>query len=359
MAAVGSAGSAVEPVPLLLQGQDYAYRSATTGLDFQERMFAADLVADAPGDPVPCVLVLARAADMEMNALSLALAEHDVRMVRIDADRCLDLALTVYHDAPLLELGRWLLRPILVWERHFDLTALPVDPTTAHGAYVREQWAAVSGWLTSRADWEHINPTRGLDRMTQLRDARAFGLPVPRSVVTTMPGRSRPGGGRCVVKTAGRHLLEPRPGALRGLFPRPLDVRRSGAGREPAPVLVQEHLDAEHELRVFAVDDRLIAYRVRKLDPAQLWVDPEAVTVEPVEVPDALAAKLRALRRHWRLHVAAFDLLRVADDWYFLEVNVNCDWRWFEERAGGTEVSDAVHRSVRERFAAATATTGW
>lgn len=343
------------PTPMLLQGQDYFFRSSDTSLDFQERMHRADLVTEESSDALPCVLVLARAADMEMNELSMALAEHDIRMVRIDADRCLDNSMTVFTDTPLIEFERWLVRPILVWRRHFDVTALPVDPSTVHGAYVREQWSAVANWLGHRGDWEQVNPirfTRGLDRLTQLHDAADFGLSVPRTTVTTKPGRSRPGGGQCIVKTAGHHLLEPEPGAMRGLFPRPLDIRRSDEVREPAPVIVQQYLDADHELRVFVVGGELIAYRVHKLDPAQLWVDPEAVVVHRADVPPELAEKLLALSRHWRLHVAAFDLLVTGGQYVFLEVNVNCDWRWFEHRAGCTAVSDAVHGWLRERFEA-------
>ncbi|MEV0701158.1 hypothetical protein AB0I53_25070 [Saccharopolyspora sp. NPDC050389] len=362
-----SSGAAAQPflrpTPMLLQGQDYFFRSPDTPLDFQERMFGADLVVDEPGDPVPCVLVLARAADMEMNELSLALAEHDIRMVRIDADRCLDLALTIYTDTPLIEFQRWLLRPVLVWRRHFDITAIPADPTTVHGAYAREQWSAVANWLACRGDWEQVNSVRStehLDRLTQLQGASSVGLRVPRTAVTTMPGRSRPGGGRCIVKTAGHHLLEPEPGALRGLFPRPLDIRRTGEAREPAPVLVQQYLDADHELRVFVVGDRAIGFRVQKLDPAQLWVDPDSVVVERVEVPEDLVQRLLALCRQWRLDVAGFDLLGVGDEWVFLEVNVNCDWRWFEHRADCADVSTAVHDWVRSRFTELSASkSGW
>nr|WP_228046206.1 hypothetical protein [Saccharopolyspora sp. HNM0983] len=341
------------PAPMLLQGQEYFFRSPGIGLDFQDRMYRADLVSEEPGDPAPCVLVLARAADMEMNELSLALAERDIRMVRIDADRCVDLGLTIYTDAPLIELDRWLLRPVLVWRRHFDVTAIPVDPTTVQGAYVREQWHAVAGWLSGRADWTQVNAGGAgeyLDRLTQLRDAGDFGLSLPRTAVTTMPGRTRPGGGRCIVKTAGHHLLEPQPGALRGLFPQPLDVRRAAEPREPAPVLVQQYVEAEQELRVFVVGGEVIGFRVRKLDPAQLWVDPESVSVEPVDVPTGLAERLLALSAHWGLNVAAFDLLDTGADWVFLEVNVNCDWWWFEQRSGCTAVSDAVHAWIGAKF---------
>ncbi|QUQ69196.1 ATP-grasp domain-containing protein [Kutzneria sp. CA-103260] len=341
------------PTPLLLQGQDYVFRAPSGCFDFQEQIHRLDMVEDS-GEPAPCVLVLARSADMEMNELSIALAERGIRMARIDVDRCLDLALTIYTDTPLLELNRWLLRPLLVWRRHFELAAMPVDPRTISGAYALDQWSTVAGWLTERTEWAHVNPARAtghLNRLTQLADAAAFGLRTPRTAVTTQPGRSRPGGGQCIVKTSGRHLVEPRPGVQHGLFPRPLDTARAGDVPEVAPVIVQQYLAADTELRIFVVGERLIGFQVDKYDPAQLWVDPDNVSVKPTDVPCALADRLLALARHWRLQVAAFDLLVVDGEHVFLEVNVNCDWRWFEHRAGSTDVSDAVHEWVAVRFA--------
>lgn len=312
------------------------------------------MVDEGDGNPEPCVLVLARAADMEMNELSIALAERGIRMARIDADRCVDIPLSVYTDQPLIELDRWLLRPLLVWRRHFELSAVPVEPGTLAGAYAVDQWASVANWLSSRSDWAHVNPSRfstHLDRLTQLSDASAFGLRVPRTAVTTRPGRTRPGGGACIVKTAGRHLLEPRPGVQHGLFPRPLETSRASDAPEPAPVIVQEYVPSETELRVFVVGEQCLAYQVDKLDPAQLWVDPDAVRVTPTTVPASLSDKLLALARHWRVQVAAFDLLVTGGgDHVFLEINVNCDWRWFEHRAGDNSVSTAVHDWVALRF---------
>jgi hypothetical protein len=339
--------------PLLLQGQDYVFRAPITALDFQERVHRLGLVDDGDGAPQPCVLVLARSADMEMNELSIALAERGVRMARIDVDRCLDVSLTVYPDAPLIELDRWMLRPLLVWRRHFELAALPVDPGTLFGAYVVDQWRSVSEWITNRSDWAQVNSLatgRRPDRLTQLTDAAAFGLRTPRTVVTTRPARHRPGGGTCIVKTSGRHLVEPSSGVQHGLFPQPLDPRRGGGGPEPAPVIVQQYLPSDHELRVFTVGQQVIAYRVDKLDPAQLWVDPDAVDVRRVDIEPALAETLLALARFWRLDVVAFDLLMRDDVPVFLEANVNCDWRWFERRSAEPAVSGAVASWVAARF---------
>jgi hypothetical protein len=347
-----TAAPTTRPTPLLLQGQEYTFRAPIAALDFQERVHRLGLVDDGDGAPEPCVLVLARSADMEMNELSIALAERGVRMARIDVDRCLDVSLTVYPDQPLVELDRWMLRPLLVWRRHFEFAALPVDPGTLYGAYVVDQWRAVADWVTHRSDWARVNMAGGhqLDRLTQLSDAASFGLATPRTVVSTQPARHRPGGGPCIVKSAGRHLVEPSSGVQHGLFPQPLDPRLGGGLPEPAPVIVQQYLPSDHELRVFVVGDQVIAYRVDKRNPAQLWMDPEAVEVHQVAVPPALADTLRALTRFWRLDVVAFDLLMRTGEPVFLEANVNCDWRWFERRSGEPAVSAAVASWVASRF---------
>jgi hypothetical protein len=343
------------PTPLLLQGQEYRLRNPIVDLDFQERVHKLGLVDDGDGDPEPCVLVLARSADMEMNELSIALAERGVRMARLDVDRCLELSLTVYPDTPVVELDRWTLRPTVVWRRHFEPAALPVDRATVYGAYVADQWLSVIDWITHRGDWAQVNAVSRvgrLDRLTQLSDAAAFGLSVPRTVVSTRPGRHRPGGGRCIVKTSGRHLVEPSSGVQHGLFPRPLDPRRAGRDPEPAPVIVQQYVASDYELRVFVVGERLIGYRVDKQDPAQLWVEPDAVEVRAVDVPAALACQLLVLTRYWHLDIAAFDLLVSGSEPVFLEVNVNCDWLWFERRSNTSKVSTAVAEWVSARFEA-------
>jgi hypothetical protein len=240
----------------------------------------------------------------------------------------------------------------LVWRRHFELAALPIDPGTLYGAYVADQWRSVADWLAGRTDWAHVNGARKLpDRLTQLTDAASFGLATPRTVVTTRPARHRPGGSTCIVKTAGRHLVEPSSGVQHGLFPQPLDPRLGGGEPEPAPVIVQQYLPSDHELRVFVVGDQVIAYRVAKRDPAQLWVDPDTVEVEAAEIDPALRGTLRAMARYWRLDVVAFDLLVRSGGNVFLEANVHCDWRWFERRAGGeATVSGAVAAWVATRF---------
>ncbi|GAB3980687.1 ATP-grasp ribosomal peptide maturase [Actinoallomurus acanthiterrae] len=326
-------------------------------MDFQQRMFDFGVHRADPDSPaVPCVLVLTRAADREMDALSLELAAKGVRLARIDGDRCVDVPVSVVDDGRITVAGEPF-APRLLWLRHFDLTAIPAP--AGHGEYVAGQWDAFLAWAVANPGWRLVNrPARELDRLTQLDGARRIGLTVPRTVLTTEPRQSLsalgdpPGG--YVLKPLGSHWLEPEPGSLRSLFPRRVsrDDLLAG-GPEAGPALVQEFVESGHELRIFIVGDEVVAFRVDKRSAEDLWTDPESVRVTPIEAPDRLVAALRGLCASWGLGVAAFDLLVTEDDYVFLEVNVTGDWLWFENRAGSASVSEAVLRYVTGAFSAA------
>jgi hypothetical protein len=347
---------ASESPPLLMRMNSYSCALSDRTLDFQQRMFdfgVRPVASDAPA--VPCVLVLSRAADREMDALSLRLAADGVRLVRIDSDRSEAVPVCVPGDGRI-EVAGEPFAPRVLWLRHFDLTAIPGAASGGYGGYVTGQWEAFLAWAVANPAWRLVNrPARDLDRLTQLDGARAAGLTVPRTVLTTEPRRSLatlgdPAGGY-VLKPVGSHWLEPEPGSLRSLFPR--RVSRGdllAGGPEPAPTLVQEFVESDHELRIFVVGDEVIAYRVDKASAEDLWTDPDSVRVTPVDPPARLVPVLRRLSASWGLDVAAYDLLVAGDDHVFLEVNVTGDWLWFESRAGSDAVSEAVLRHVRAVF---------
>jgi hypothetical protein len=341
---------------LLLGEQSHVEKLSSQCLDFQERMVEFGVRREALGDdPVPAVLLMTRAADAEMDELSLLLAERGVRVARLDSDRCADVRLTMAGDGVRMELGGVPFAPRLVWRRHFDLDAIPRSDDALTRAHLRNQWDPLSRWAVTRRDWDVLN--RGvstLDRLGQLAHARRCGFTTPRTVVGNRLGRAAEliGGDRFVVKTFGSHWLETAPGELHGLFPRTFSREElTRAPDEPAPVMVQEYVAARDELRIFVIEDRLIGFRVAKKSAEQLWTDPDDVAVEPTEIPEKLHHSLRLLAAAMRLDVAAFDLLVVGDDHVFLEVNVSGDWNWFERRGGGpAAIPAAVTDLVVRRF---------
>ncbi|HWN33475.1 MAG TPA: hypothetical protein VNP03_12050 [Pseudonocardia sp.] len=350
--------------PLLLGVRSRTRCAPAQSLDFQARLGRPP--AGDPSGPAPGVLLLTRAADREADELSLRLAVRGVPMLRLDSDRSAGLDLTWDITDSVVETPDGRFAPTAIWLRNFSGASV-----RSHGGggvdgldgYVREQWVAWSRMLLGVERPLVVNGAAGPsapDRVTQLAAARRVGLRVPATVVTSRPGTAAeriPGDGDLVVKSLGEHFVETSPGCLRALFARRLSRAELAAERgvEPAPVLVQEFLPSEGELRVYSVGGELIGFRLRPHRPDSpfgdaLFGDVEERTVTPAALPDGLSRPLELLTRHWGLDVAAFDLLDTPDGPVFLGVTVACDWLSVERRAGSTEVTDAVAGLLEKAF---------
>lgn len=341
-AAVVTNHSPTVPIPLLIGLQTHVSTATAQSMDFQSRVGFP--IQD--GTVSECLVVFTRAADGEMDELSLRMAANGISMVRIDSDRCLSADLS-WH--PLENKLRWEgheFRPILSWRRYFDIDAMAAGPDEVVAKHVREQWASFATAMTRMT--RSINCSATPDRITQLAVAKAHGLRVPRTVLTSNPRDLDEFGADLLVKSLGRHMVEPTPGQLHGVYPKHLSRKEFGHQIDPAPMLVQEFVHAERELRVYIVGDQLISYAVTRPDPESLWLAPDLIAIEPCVLPAELAAALRRLHRHWGLDVAAYDLLDAQDGAVFLEVNTECDWRWADSGANTNQTSIAVSELIAE-----------
>jgi hypothetical protein len=336
--------------------------ASAESLDFQTRL-GRPPVGD-PGDPggtAPGVLVLTRAADREVDELSLRLAVRGVPMLRLDSDRSAGLELTWDVLDGVVETPDVCFAPRTVWLRHFSGASVPSQGTNGVDDYVREQWVAWSRMVLAGARSlvvnGSVNGTAQLgatDRVAQLAAARQVGLRVPATVVTSRPGSAAdriPGHGDLVVKSLGDPFVEPVPGCLRTVFPRRLSRAELSAVRavEPAPVMVQEFVPSSRRLRVYAVGGELIGFELgARLDAGFGGVRHGSVT--PVPVPGELDAQLGLLARRWGMDVAAFDLLDTAAGPVFLHVTAACEWLRLERAARVATVTDAVAGLLEKNF---------
>ncbi|MFI6166272.1 RimK family alpha-L-glutamate ligase [Nocardia sp. NPDC051052] len=343
--------------PILLRARPFTAVAPNSCKDFQSRV-GRPSVTD-PDGATPCVVVLTRAADREADHLSLWLAAQGIPLLRIDSDHC--VGSSIVWD-PAVEMLHWEshgFRPRVCWQRYFATEAIPLPDDALLAHYGREQWPVLASVLcggATRAVNAAIRPGNP-DRVRQLAAARAAGLLTPATVVATRLADTVdaiPGNGDLLVKSLGRHAVETRPGSLRGVFPQRVSRARMAAesGVEPAPVLVQEFVPAASELRVYAVAQRLIAYRVARPSPDAVWTDPTSIRVEPAALPPELEAALAKLTALFGLDVAAYDLLDTADGPVFLEVNPECDWSWAERAAGDITTSTAVREFIAGLYGA-------
>lgn len=355
--------------------------------------------SEPTGEAIPCVVLADRAGCTEFAVLQEILHRLGVPSVRVDAESVPSLRLsarvaeagpgtTAYgaenrvadeaetqkdedaHEAAgrdravggtcgVLDLDGRRIAPTVVWARHFSPRAMPVADDAARTLLRSESWHAIVGQLRSLAPVSLPGNRPG--RLEQLAGAAAAGVRVPRTVVTTDPARAAAAlpDGKVVVKVVGEHFVETTPGLLTGALPE--ITSRAELLRRPAldyPVIVQEHVEHDAELRVYYVAGAMHAYAVGKRAPDSPWREEAEVTVTPVAAPPAAADAVRRLANLWGLTYGAFDLLLDAGEVVFLEVNTDGDWRWFETKAGGRAVSTAVARAIRTLHLAALGNAG-
>lgn len=228
------------------------------------------------------------------------------------------------------------------WWRRPQPYGLPdgLDPATTSFAY-SECHEAISGlWAALPATW--VNPPeqdeRAHHKPLQLAEAARAGLPVPRTCITNDPDEARrfieaihPA--RTVYKTflaSEEHWRETR--ILQPAEMDMLDLVRV------APVIFQEYVDADADIRVTALGDRLFATAIRPRRggyEVDYRMDMDGASFEETTLPADTRRGIGCLLRALGLRYGALDFRRTPDGRHvFLEVNPAGEWRFVEERTG-------------------------
>ena len=296
------------------------------------------------------MLLVSRAGDIEVGAVKRRLQAAGIPVTRLDAETAASAGLIVDPHRRLVRLDdRWI-SPTVTWLRHFTPRAIPQGRGALRRAYAADSWLALADQLdvVSAAMIAHREP--GL--VAQLAAARGCGVAVPATIVTTNPAQVAGllPGSKLVIKALHRHFVEARPGLLHGVFPEIIDL--SDLGRVPAgpPVVVQEHIDHEAEIRVYHVDGQIAAaFAITKPDPAAPWLHPEQVMARQIEPTDDIVAAASAVATTMSIDYGAFDFLVAGGVPVFLEVTLAGDWRWLETKVRKAPVTAAVAAMLRRK----------
>lgn len=324
------------------------FRFPSHVLDLRPR--AARPAAPAPAGsggsrsrPTQAVLLLSRAGDEDLGGVQTLLGRAGIPVVRVNADELAGAGLVIDAAARAVRTSGGWLTPTASWTRHFSSQAIEGTGDAGQVQFLRESWQAVAAGLAAIAVTD-VAPAPG-GPLAQLRIARRNGVAVPDTIVTTDLTRARDAF-RCprlVIKAAHHHFTEASPGWLTGRFPSVVRRRDLSGGMRPGPpVVVQEYVEHDVELRVYYLDGRLLAFEIDKPSPADPWLAPGSVGVRASSPPAEVAAATRLLAAAMSLHYGAFDFLVRGGVPVFLEVNPDGDWRWAERVAG----TDAVTRGV-------------
>lgn len=229
----------------------------------------------------------------------------------------------------------------VVWWRRpqpFRLHPEIQDPDESSFAYTEAYCAFAGLWLTMAPFWIN-HPTRDEEasrKVFQLHVAKEVGFRIPDTCITNEMDRARRfidarGPNRTVYKAFSG--TEEAWRETRVLKPQELDLLESV---RYAPVIFQEYIPAEVDLRITVVGDRVFPAAIHSQETeykVDFRMDMESARVEAVTLPGEVEDLLREFMRRMGLVYGAIDMrLTPTGEYVFLEINPSGQWLFVEDR---------------------------
>jgi glutathione synthase/RimK-type ligase-like ATP-grasp enzyme len=241
-------------------------------------------------------------------------------------------------DDPPLDLGA--VRTVW-WRRPQAANPAMIADPAVHTFALQEWQEAINGvWQLLDARWVN-DPVRdevAARKALQLRVATQVGLQVPRTLVTSDPGEarafieSREGAGTIFKTFSCTHEIWRETRLVREDELPLLEAVRL------APVIFQEYVRAEFDLRVTVVGRRLFAAAIHSQTtdyPVDFRMSLGQAEIEAVTVPEDVEDRLLALMDRLGLTYGAVDMRRTpGGEYVFLEVNTAGEFLFVEDRTG-------------------------
>jgi hypothetical protein len=227
------------------------------------------------------------------------------------------------------------------WRRPQPFSLHPGLSADARSFVYGECHEAIAGlWSSLPARWVNAPQldSAAHHKPYQLTIAADVGLKIPRTLITNDPDAALRlirdiGLERTVYKT----FLASEQCWRETRIMRPQDMDALDALRV-APVIFQEYVAADADIRVTVMGPRVFATAIRAAPggyEVDYRMDMAGASFAAAVLPAAVEEQLRELMRRLGLVYAAIDLRRTHEgDYVFLEVNPAGEWRFVEERTG-------------------------
>jgi hypothetical protein len=234
----------------------------------------------------------------------------------------------------------WYRRPTRMLPRH-DL------PTLERTFIQREADTGLWGWLRGLpAFWvNHPDNVRAAGyKPEQLQRAAAFGLDIPRSLVTSEPEALRRFYEEChgniIYKLMGYPWYTDKDdvpiSAYTSLITQ--DMLKDAHRVTATAHLFQEFVVKKYDIRITVIGDEVVATEIHPHSEAtriDFRVDYSQLSYAPHILPDQLRERLLALVRSYGLPYGSIDMLLTPDDRYiYLELNALGQFGWLERYTG-------------------------
>lgn len=183
------------------------------------------------------------------------------------------------------------------------------------------------------------------NKLLQLKDASSIGLKIPDTLITNDPDElvdfCKANGNVMAVKLLrGNWFVEEGSNIPLSVFTQRIsldDVLKNREDIKLAPILAQEYVEKDLELRITIVGGKIFACAIHSQDSEQTktdWRNYDLMNVrhEPYQLPLEIENKLFTLMNQWYLNFGALDMiLTPSGEYVFLEINPNGQWLWIEQ----------------------------
>jgi glutathione synthase/RimK-type ligase-like ATP-grasp enzyme len=176
-------------------------------------------------------------------------------------------------------------------------------------------------------------------KLFQLFEANKFGIETPASLITNNSITADK-----FLKSHKKSIIKPISNGLQVLENKFYSIYTSDIHKDffnnyddtslfETPVLLQERIENENDIRVVIINEKVFAVEITKDDKSEVdWRKPEIEkSYKQIKLPDDLSDKLVKLNKSFNLIYSAIDLIKKPNGKFvFLEINPVGEWVWLE-----------------------------
>lgn len=303
------------------------------------------------------ILIFTRQSDKEIDSIGPLLIKNDIDYIRINADsffKNFDFSIKIPSNPTDKFSITFNFNGInynledfnFIWIRHFSKESFfikhKLDPTIKK--YLTAEWGELFDAIFELNSKKSLAPMcRIISKPLQLIEAKKVGLLIPETIITNskqdFSNHFQKYHGKIFAKALKHHSLYKEDGTVVDYYGRSFDSKELILleNMESAPVIYQNLLDKKHSqeyrLNVFGQNISSFTYEGIETDDWHLE-DISGIKMKKAIIPDEIKNKVLQLFNNLNIDIGTVDLIKLNNNWYFLEINLGGDWRWLEIASG-------------------------
>lgn len=212
-------------------------------------------------------------------------------------------------------------------------------------SFLNNLWSSleIKNWISKPNDIDKAE-----NKLLQLKIAKNIGFEIPKTVVSTDKKRIelffKENNERVIVKPLfGGRFFEN--GKAKLIFTNRVKKEHILNGKDfiSFPMIFQQEIIKQYELRVTVVDDKVFSAKVDSQANISTQLDwrKDRTQFTKYNLPKSIAEMCKAIVRTLNLKFGAIDLIKTDSGYVFLEINPNGQWVWIEKDTG-LKISDEI-----------------